>query len=141
MLKKTINYTDFNGEKRTEDFYFNLTKAQLMELELGKSGGLTAYIEKITNAQSGPEILALFKELILIAYGEKDPEGKRFIKNDALREAFSQTEAYSELFMELVSDDEAAAKFINGIVPADISAETAKLTPAQIAARDVIANK
>lgn len=141
MLKKTISYTDFNGEQRKEDFYFNLTKAELMELELSKSGGLTGYIEKITNAQSGPEILSLFKELILLAYGEKDPEGKRFIKSDAIREAFSQTEAYSELFMELVSDDTAAANFINGIVPADISAEAANLTPAQIAARNAIENK
>lgn len=141
MLKKTIEYTDFNGEKRKEDFYFNLTKAELMELELGKSGGLTGYIEKITNAQSGPEIIALFKELILMAYGEKDPEGKRFIKNAELRESFQQTEAYSELFMELAGDDTAAAAFINGIIPADIAAEAANLTPAQIAARKAIENK
>ncbi len=141
MLKKTITYTDFNGDKRTEDFYFNLTKAELTELELGKNGGLTGYIEKITNAQSGPEIIKLFKEIILMSYGEKDPEGKRFIKNDALREAFLQTEAYSELFMELASDDTAAAAFINGIVPADLSEKSASLTPSQLAARNAIENK
>lgn len=141
MLKKTIEYTDYNGEKRKEDFYFNLTKAEIMEMELGKQGGMTGYIEKITNTQNGPEIVALFKELILKAYGEKDPEGKRFIKNDSIREAFSQTEAYSELFMELATDADKAGEFINGIVPQDVQEQVSNLTPAQIAAREAIANK
>lgn len=138
MFKKTIEYVDFNGESRKEDFYFNLTKAEIMEMELGKSGGMTGYIEKITNAQSGPEIVNLFKELILKSYGEKDPEGKRFIKNDAIREAFAQTEAYSELFMELATDADAAAEFVNSIVPAEARQNAKQLTPAQLAAQEAI---
>ena len=117
MLKKTITYTDYNGNERTEDFYFNLTKAELMEMEMSTTGGLTEMINKIVAAQDTPAIIAIFKDLVLKAYGEKSPDGKRFIKNDELRTAFSQTEAYSELFMELSTNADAAGAFINGITP------------------------
>ena len=119
MLKKTITYTDYNGNERIEDFYFNLSKAEIMEMEMSTTGGLTEMIQKIVAAQDAPAIIKVFKELILKAYGEKSPDGKRFIKSDEISTAFSQTEAYSQLFMELATDADAAAKFVNGIVPVD----------------------
>lgn len=118
MLKKTITYTDYNGVDRTEDFYFNLSKAEIMEMEMGTSGGLSEMINKIVAAQDAPAIIKVFKDLILKAYGEKSPDGKRFIKSDEIATAFSQTDAYSQLFMELATDTDAAAAFVNGIVPA-----------------------
>lgn len=127
MLKKTINYTDYNGVERKEDFYFNLSKAELTEMELSTAGGLAEMIQKIVDTQDTPKIVKIFKDLVLKAYGEKSLDGKRFIKNDEIREAFSQTEAYSELFMELASDADAAAAFVNGIVPKDLNASN---TPA-----------
>lgn len=125
MIKKTITYTDYNGTERTEDHYFNLTKAELMEMEMGTTGGFAEKIQRIVSAQDAPEIMKIFKELILGAYGVKSPDGKRFIKNDELREEFSQTEAYSQLFMELATDADAAAKFIQGIIPGDIDLKEA----------------
>ena len=125
MLKKTIKYTDHNGAERTEDFWFNLSKAEIMEMELSTTGGLAELIQKIVKEQDAPAIIKIFKDLILKAYGEKSPDGKRFIKSDEIALAFSQTEAYSNLFMELATDADAAAKFVNGIIPAD-AAEAAK---------------
>lgn len=117
MLKKTITYTDYNEVERTETFYFNLTKAELMEMEMGTTGGLSEMITKIVDAKDAPEIIKVFKELVLKAYGEKSADGKRFIKSEELSTAFSQTEAYSQLFMELATDADAASKFVNGIAP------------------------
>ena len=118
MLKKTITYNDYNGNERTEDLYFNLTKAEIMEMELGTTGGLAEMLTRIVAAQDAPAIIKMFKDLVLKAYGEKSPDGKRFIKSEELSTAFSQTEAYSQLFMELATDADEAAKFVNGIVPA-----------------------
>ncbi len=117
MLKKTITYTDYNGVRRTEDFYFNLNKAELTEMELLCEGGLSVMIEKIIAAKDPKKIIETFKELILKAYGEKSSDGKRFIKNDEVRSSFAQTEAYNELFMELATDTDAASAFVNGILP------------------------
>lgn len=117
MLKKTITYTDYNGTERTEDFYFNLSKAEVTEMEMSIDGGMVEMINKIVAAKSAPEIIAVFKKLILQAYGEKSPDGKRFIKSEELSVAFSQTEAYSNLFMELATNDVEAANFVNGIMP------------------------
>ena len=125
MLKKTITYTDYNGITRTEDFYFNLTKAEIMEMQLSTNGGLDVMIKKIIDSQDAPSIIKIFKELILKAYGEKSDDGKRFMKSEEISQAFAQTEAYSELFMELATDDKAAADFVNGIVPADAAKELA----------------
>jgi hypothetical protein len=129
MLKKTIEYTDFNGVKRKEDFYFNLSKAELMEMEMEVSGGFRQYLQRIVDADDTPKLMKEFKEMIMRSYGEKSPDGKRFIKSTKLSEAFTQTDAYSVLFMELLGDAKAAANFMNGIVPADIAAEVAKNTP------------
>ena len=117
MLKKTITYTNYNGIEVTEDFYFNLTKAEIMEMEMSTSGGMAEMINKIVASQDAPAIIKIFKELILKAYGEKSADGKRFVKSEEISVAFSQTEAYSQLFMELATDADAAAKFVNGIVP------------------------
>ena len=120
MLKKTITYTDFNGVERTEDFYFNLTKAEIAEMELSMPGGMSATVKRIIEAQDTKELIAIFKDLLLRSYGVKSPDGRRFIKKDELREEFSQTEAYSELFMELATEAKAASDFVNGIIPADM---------------------
>ena len=121
MLKKTITYIDYNGVERKEDFYFNLTKAEIMEMEMSISGGLTEMINRIVAAQDAPAIVKIFKDLILKAYGEKSADGRRFMKVDEngvpLSTNFAQTEAYSQLFMELATDADAASAFVNGIVP------------------------
>lgn len=131
MLKKTITYTDYNNVKRTEDFYFNLSKAELMEMEMSTSGGLAEMINKIVAAQDTAAIIKIFKDLILKAYGEKSPDGKRIVKSEEISNAFAQTEAYSDLFMELATDADAAAAFVNGIVPADMAKQIAE-NPAAI---------
>lgn len=118
MLKKTMTYTDYDGNERTEDFYFNLTKAEVAEMEMSHDGGLVKMIEKIVAEQNGKRIVEIFKDLILKAYGEKSLDGKRFVKSEEISNAFAQTEAYSDLFMELALDAESAAAFVNGIVPA-----------------------
>lgn len=120
MLKKTITYIDYNGSERTEDFYFNLSKAELMEMEMGTTGGLAEMIGRIVSAQDAPAIIKIFKDLVLKAHGEKSADGKRFVKSEEISDSFSQTEAYSQLFMELATDADAAAKFVNGIVPDNV---------------------
>ena len=129
MLKKNVTYTDYNGNERTEDFYFNLTKAEIMEMELSTSGGLAEMIQRVVASQDSPTIVKIFKDLVLRSYGQKSLDGKRFIKNDQLREEFEQTEAYSIIFMELATDADAAAKFVNGIVPADLAQQQNALPP------------
>lgn len=121
MLKKTITYTDYNGNERTEDFYFNLSKAELMEMQMSTSGGLTEMVKRVIQAQDTPEILKIFKKIILKSYGVKSDDGKRFIKKEELTEEFEQTEAYSNLFMELLQDEKKAADFITGLLPADLA--------------------
>lgn len=131
MLKKTVTYTDYNGVERTEDFYFNLTKAEMTEMELGTAGGFAEMIQKVIAAQDAPTIIKVFKDLVLKAYGEKSLDGKRFIKSEEISTAFSQTEAYSQIFMELATDSKAAAAFVNGIVPADMKADATKIAAEQ----------
>lgn len=120
MLKKTIIYTDYNGNERTENFYFNLSKAELMEMELGISGGYTEMLTSIIEVQDVPTLIKIWKDLILKAYGEKTADGKRFVKSKEMVEAFSQTEAYSNLFMELATNTDAAIEFAKGIMPAEL---------------------
>lgn len=128
MIAKTVKYKDFNGVEREEKFLFNLTQAEVTEMELSTSGGLAESIKQIVAAQDTPQIIKIFKELILKSYGEKSIDGKRFRKVDEngvpLSVAFSETEAYSSLFMELANNDVAAAEFVNGIMPANLSTDT-----------------
>ena len=116
MLKKTIKYIDYDGNEREEDFYFNFTEAELSELELSVQGGLKQKLENIVKAKDTPEIIKQFKFIILKAYGEKSPDGRRFVKSEELSRDFSFTPAYSKLFMELATDADAASAFINGII-------------------------
>lgn len=132
MLKKIITYTDYNNVERTEPFYFNLSKAELMEMELGVTGGMTEMLDKIIAAKDAPSLMKTFKEMIMKAYGVKSDDGKRLIKSEELSIAFTQTEAYSVLFMELITDDKAAADFVNGIIPNEIKDKVADQTAQNI---------
>lgn len=123
MLKKTITYKDYNGVERTEDFYFNLSKAEIMEMELSVDGGWTEMVKKVASAKDGPTIMKIFKDVIGKAYGEKSADGKYFEKSDELSRRFFQTEAYSDLFMELVTDAKKAADFMNQIVDSDVQVD------------------
>jgi len=130
VLKKTITYKDFNDEEVSEDFFFHLSKAELVELEMSHKGGLSAALERIVAAEDNQSIIAEFKNIILSAYGKRSDDGKRFIKNQELRDEFTSSEAYSTLFMELVTNTDAATEFINGIIPQDMVAEAEKLVAA-----------
>ena len=133
MVVEKIKYTDFNGLEREEEFMFNLTEAEITEMELTTDGGLSDSIKKIIAAQDTPEIIKVFKMLLLKSYGEKSADGRRFVKSEKLSEEFSQTNAYSQLFMKLATDDKAAVAFINGIMPDSMQEKAAEnnqcLTP------------
>lgn len=120
MLKKTMTYTDYNGVERTEDFYFNLTKSEIVEWEYSTEGGMFALLDKLTKAKETTKIIDYFKELILKSYGEKSDDGKRFVKSEELSEAFTQTDAYDQLYMELFTNPSAASEFVKGILPQDM---------------------
>lgn len=119
MLKKSIKYVDYNGIERIEDFYFNLSKAEITEMELSVDGGLSQMLQNLINSNNNKEIVGMFKEIILKAYGEKSLDGKRFIKNKEITEGFAQTEAFSELFVELALNEDKAAEFVKGILPGE----------------------
>lgn len=120
MVKKTITYTDYNGVERTEDFYFNLTKAELMEMQLSMEGGMRAYIQRIMAAKSQLALVNLFKQILLLSYGKKSDDGRLFLKNDTIRAEFEAHPVYSQIYMELSLNEEKAAEFINGLIPADM---------------------
>lgn len=126
MLKKTITYTDYDGRERTEDFYFNLTKAELIEMDFSAKGGMQKLLEQITETNDRKRLIELVKDLILRSYGVKSEDGRRFVKSKELSEEFSQTEAFSELFMEVGTDDGAAVAFVKGILPQGLAAEVDK---------------
>jgi hypothetical protein len=130
VLKKTITYEDFNGEEVSEDFFFHLSKAELVELELSQKGGLSEWLQKIVEAEDGKSIIAEFKKIILSAYGKRSDDGRRFIKNQELRDEFESTEAYSVLFMELVTNTDSAVEFVNGVIPAGMAVEAAAIVKA-----------
>lgn len=127
MLIKPITYTDFNGEERTEDFMFNLTEAELTQLQLSENGGYTEWVKSIANARDNKTLAKIFKDIVMLAYGEKTPDGKFFRKTDKdgynLVNDFIQTEAFSVLYMELITDPDAAAAFMNGIMPESLKAK------------------
>lgn len=117
MLKKTITYTDYDNNERTEDFYFNLSQAEIVEMEMTYPGGMSAMLTKIISEKDTVKLIGMFKDLVLRAYGEKSLDGKRFVKSKEISEAFSQTEAYNDLFMALALDEDEAAAFVNGLLP------------------------
>lgn len=134
MLKKSITYTDYNGEKQTDECYFNLSKAELLEMEMSEKGGFENYLQTIIAERDNKKIYALFKELILMSYGQKSADGRTFIKKKMidgqmiyLRDEFEQTEAFTELMMELISGgDDAMAQFVNALIPKEIAEQAAK---------------
>lgn len=130
MLKKTIAYNNLDGEAVIEDFYFNLTKAELMKMELSEDEGFKEHLEKIVKSGKGRDIIAAFETILRAAYGERSPDG-RFIKSPAAFDAFTATEAYSDLFFELVTDAKKSAEFINAIIPTGMVAEVEKAQTAQ----------
>lgn len=126
MFTKTITYIDYDGNKRTEDFLFNLSKAEIIRMEFSETGGMEKMINKIIAEQDNKKLMNLFENIILKAYGEKSADGKRFIKSEELSTNFKQTEAYSELLVELLTNEAAATEFINKIIPA-VSGEQAQI--------------
>ncbi len=121
MLKREISYENFDGEQVTETIYFNISKPEIIELEVEYEGGFGKMMERIVEAEDAKQLIHEFKRIVLLSYGKKSEDGKRFIKSDELREEFSQSAAYNELFMELATDDKAAAAFIKGILPKDLA--------------------
>ena len=120
MLKKTITFKDYNDVERTEDHYFNLKKSELLELQLSVEGGLTQYIQKLISQQDMPKLMELFKKIVKASYGVKSDDGRRFMKSEEIFKEFEETEAYSELFMEISTDDKKAAEFFNAIIPPEL---------------------
>ena len=127
MIKKTITYTDYDGNERTEDFYFNLSKPELIEMQTSEAGGLEKKIEKISKEQDIKKIIELMKDIIQKSYGVKSDDGKRFIKNQEVLDEFMQSEAYSELCMERATDAKSASNFVEGILPKGLAEEAKKL--------------
>lgn len=126
MLVKKIKYTDFNGNEREEEFYFNISKAELIEMELKTNGGFDTMLRKIISQQDSKKIVEIFKDLILRAYGIKSDDGRRFIKSKELSEEFSQTNAYNDLFLELTTNSDKAKEFVNGIIDPSLQGELKK---------------
>ena len=124
MIIKKITYTDYDGNQRTEEFRFNLSKAELIEMELSETGGMEKMLKRIIAEQDTKKIMEIVKAIILKSYGKKSDDGRRFVKSPELSEEFSQTEAYSELLIELMSDENAASAFMNGLVDGLVPSDT-----------------
>lgn len=129
MLKKTVTYIDFNDVERTEDFYFNLTEAEITDMNLDENGGLAEKLQKIVDSKDVKTIKDYFKWIVLKAYGEKSEDGRRFMKSEEITKAFEETQAYSDIWMELATNDSAAADFVNGIMPRSLNEKVNKQTP------------
>ena len=139
MLKKTITYKDFNDNEISEDFYFHLSQAEIVELEVSHQGGLSVAIQRIMDAEDLDSLMAEFKKIILMAYGKRSADGRRFIKTQELRDEFTSSNAYSALFMELITNTDAAIEFTTGIVPAEMAEQAAKLQGIDPKATPIIA--
>ena len=126
MIKKTVTYTDFDGNERTEDFYFHLTEQELSEWELSVDGGLSGVLTRIINSKDDKKLIEIFKELLIKSYGVKTPDGRSFIKNKESLDSFIYTQAFSDIYMELATDDKAASEFVNGVIPAHLVDEATK---------------
>lgn len=123
MLQKKIKYTDFNDVERTETFYFNLTKTELAEMQNSKNGGLDKFMQRIVDTTDQPELMKLFKQIILKSYGIKSDDGKRFMKSEELSREFEESLAFDELFMSFMENPDELTAFIQGILPKDISSQ------------------
>ena len=127
MITMTIKFTDFDGIERQEDFQFNLTEQEIAKMNLEKKGGLKKYLENIIAAKDLPELTNLFESLIQRSYGIKSPDGRKFVKSKEILDDFMSTQAYSDLYMRLITNTNEATKFINGIVPESMAKEIAKV--------------
>ena len=127
MYAKTIQFTDYDGNEREETFYFNLNKAEVIKWEGSTLGGLKNTMDKIIQTKDQSRLIALFDDIICRSYGEKSPDGKYFRKSEEILENFKSTQAYSNLFTELASNDQAASEFVNGMLPADLLEEARKI--------------
>ena len=128
MLKETITYIDFNDLERTEDFYFNLTRTELIRMEMSKNGSLTGLLTKITKANDMPDIFEAMETLILKAYGEKSVDGRYFNKSEEISKNFMNSPAYDKLFEKLTTDATYAYKFLMGLLPKDLAEQAKKNT-------------
>ena len=126
MYNKTVTYKDYKGNTRTEDFYFNLNKAEIVELELSTKGGLTVMMDRIIAAQDNATLFKIFKDLVSKSYGVLSDDGRKFVKNQEVLDDFMQTEAYSIIFSELATNAEAAAEFFNNVIPQNLAKELAE---------------
>lgn len=126
MIKKTVTFTDFDGNKRTEDFYFHLTEQELTEWELSVDGGLSGVLTRIVNSQDTKTLIGIFKDLLIKSYGVKTPDGRGFVKNEEVLNNFTCTQAFSDIYMELATDDKAAAEFVNGVMPTGLAEKANK---------------
>lgn len=131
MYSRKVKYEDYDGNQREDECFFNLNKAELLELQMSWDGGLEKVLEKIVAEHDQKRMIEMFKMIMLKSYGQKSLDGKRFIKNAQITEEFTQTEAYSELFMLFATDADAASEFINGIIPKSLVEETKKLEAEQ----------
>jgi hypothetical protein len=126
LLKKTIEYKDFNGDTLVEDFYFHLGKAELVRIQMSRKG-LQEYLQEIVDREDGAAVLEFFEDFILRSYGKKSPDGKRFIQTDEMRQEFKNSLAYDNLFMELCTNSEKAAEFVAAVIPEGLEEELTKL--------------
>lgn len=126
MIKKTVTYKDFDGNERTEDFYFHLTEQELTEWELSVDGGLSGVLTRIINSKDNRKLVEIFKDLLIRSYGVKTPDGRGFVKNEDVLNDFKYTQAFSDIYMELATNDKAASEFVNGIIPVSLAAEARK---------------
>jgi hypothetical protein len=131
MIKKTVTYKDLNGKERTETFYFHYFESEIMDMEMSEEGGLAERIQRIIDAKDQPSLLKVIKKFVIDAYGVKSDDGRRFDKSQTVKEAFVECPAFSKIYMELLTDDKAAAEFVNRVVPEDM-----KETLAAIAAKN-----
>lgn len=126
MYKITETYEDYDGNKRTEDFYFNFSKAEIIDMQFGIEGGFAAKVNRIIAAQNVPELIKIFKDLITRSYGQKSDDGRRFIKSEELTKDFIETPAFSQIYMRLATDAKAAEEFVNHVIPKDLADQAAK---------------
>lgn len=133
MLKKTIIFDNLDGEKVTEDFYFNITKAEVMEMEIAQKGGLSSHLDEVIKSENNLEIMRIFKEILKASIGYRSENGNRFIKNEEIWLNFYQSEAYSEFLMEFFTDPKSIAVFIEAVLPKDIQEFAEKAVAAQAA--------
>lgn len=127
MIKKTVTYKDLNGKERTETFYFHYFESEIMDMEMSEEGGLAERIQRIIDAKDQASLLKVIKKFVIDAYGVKSDDGRRFNKSPEVKAAFVECPAYSKIYMELLTNDELAAEFVNKVVPEDMAAQLAEI--------------